>query len=37
MLVETWLKRMQSRPSLLNGFLVRLELTPAVPPTIKDS
>ena len=37
-LVKTRLRRMQYRPSLLDGFLAStgLDLTPFVTPTIKD-
>ena len=37
-LVKTRLRRMQYRPSLLDGFLAstRIDLTPFVTPTIKD-
>jgi putative transposase len=37
-LVKTWLRRMQYRPSLLDGFLASIGATshPSVTPTIKD-
>jgi putative transposase len=37
-LVKTWLRRMQYRPALLEGFLAStgLDLTPFCSPTIRD-